>query len=217
MPNELLNMSMIKIPVLNTVGKKVEDLSVSEKVFGLAWNEDLLHQAYTIIAGNLRLATAHTKNRAERAGSGKKPWKQKGTGRARVGSVRSPIWRKGGITFGPRNERNYVRSLNVKMRRKATAIALSGKVRENNCVVIEMPETVFEKTKDMAKAIDSMKLKGSVILGIGREEEKALRSLMNIEKVQGVFAEDLNVYTVLNTKNLILTKQAVQALEKRLQ
>lgn len=210
-------MFMIQIPVKNIEGKKIEDLSVSEKVFDVPKNEDLLHQAYTIISGNLRLATAHTKNRGERSGSGKKPWKQKGTGRARAGSVRSPLWRKGGITFGPRNEKNYVRLLNDKMRKKATAIALSEKVRGQMCLVMEMPEPVFEKTKDMAKAIGSMKLKGSVLLGIDREEKKMLKSVLNIEKVQGVFAEDLNVYTLLNAKNLILTKRAVQALESRLQ
>ena len=212
-----LNIRMITIPVLNSVGKKVEDLSVSEKVFGLPWNEDLLHQAYTILSGNIRITTAHTKNRAERSGSGKKPWKQKGTGRARVGSVRSPIWRKGGITFGPRKEKNYTRLLNVKMRKKATAVALSGKIRENSCTVLEMPEVVFEKTKDMAKTINAMKLKGTVLLGMSREEVKILKSLMNIENIKGVFAEDLNVYTVLNAKNLVLTRQAVQVLESRLQ
>lgn len=207
---------MIQIPVLDNEGKKVEDLSVSEKVFGLPSNDDLLHQAYTIISGNLRLATAHTKNRGERAGSGKKPWKQKGTGRARAGSVRSPLWRKGGVTFGPRNERNYTRLLNVRMRRKATAIALSEKVREKMCLVMQIPEVISGKTRDVAKAIQLMHLKGSVLLGISQEERKILDSASNIEKVQGVFAQDLNVYTVLNAKNLILTKRAVQILEDRL-
>lgn len=208
---------MTKIPVFSAEGKKLEDAVVSEKVFGLPANDDLLHQAYTIIAGNLRIATAHTKNRAERAGSGKKPWKQKGTGRARVGSVRSPLWRKGGITFGPRNERNYTRLLNAKMRKKATAVALSGKVRDNMCVVMEMPDAEIAKTKDMVKLLSGMKLTGSILLGMSREEAGMLRPLMNIEKVEGVFAEDLNVFTVMNVKNLILTKQAVQVLETRLQ
>lgn len=208
---------MITIPVFNSTGKKMEDLSVSDSVFGLPWNEDLLHQAYTTIAGNLRVTTAHTKNRSERAGSGKKPWKQKGTGRARAGSVRSPLWRKGGIVFGPRSEKNYTRLLNVKMRRKATAIALSGKVREEKCLIVDMPESGFEKTKEAAKTLAHIKLEGSVIIGVSREEEKALQVIANIDQVKGFFAEDLNVYTVLNAKNIILTKRAVEILESRLQ
>lgn len=207
---------MTKIPVLNLEGKKVEDLTVLDSVFGLPWNEDLLHQVYTVIAGNLRATTAHTKNRSERSGSGKKPWKQKGTGRARVGSVRSPLWRKGGIVFGPRNDRNYVRSLNVKMRKKATAVALSGKVRENTCLVLEVPEIVSEKTKDMVKMLAMTEMKGSILFGMSIEEKEMFRSMENIPKVQGVLVQDMNAYELLNAKNVILTKSAVKVLEDRL-
>lgn len=207
---------MTKIPVLSIEGKKGEDLVVNDSVFGLPWNEDLLHQVYTVIAGNLRATTAHTKNRSERSGSGKKPWKQKGTGRARVGSVRSPLWRKGGIVFGPRNDRNYVRSLNIKMRRKATAVALSGKVRENTCLVLEVPEKISEKTKDMVKMLAMTEMKGTILFGMSTEEREMFRSIENIPKVTGVLVQDLNAYELLNTKNIILTKAAVKVLEERL-
>lgn len=208
---------MATLPVFNTEGKKVEEMTVSDAVFSVPKNDDLLHQAYTTLAGNVRLATAHTKNRAERAGSGKKPWKQKGTGRARVGSVRSPIWRKGGVVFGPRNERNFVRALNVKMRKKAVAIALSEKVRAGVCTVADIEESVFAKTKDMAKTIASFGVKGSIVFGVGADEREMLRGLQNIPKLSGVFAQDLNVCDMLDAKNVVLTKKAVRTLEARLQ
>lgn len=207
---------MATLPVFDTEGKKMEDMIVSDAVFAAAKNNDLLHQAYTILAGNERLATAHTKNRAERAGSGKKPWKQKGTGRARVGSVRSPIWRKGGVVFGPRNDRNYVRALNVKMRKKATAVALSEKVRANTCVIADVTEKAFAKTKDVAKTIASLGVKGTVVFGVGADEREMLRAFQNIPKLSGIFAEDLNVRDVLDAKHIVLTKKAVHVLEARL-
>lgn len=206
---------MATLPVFNAEGKKVEDITVSDGVFSLSKNDDLLHQAYTVLSGNVRVATAHTKNRAERSGSGKKPWKQKGTGRARVGSVRSPLWRKGGVVFGPRNERNFVRDLNVKMRRKATATALSEKVRVNACVVADMEE-VFAKTKDVAKALKMIGISGSAVFGVGADERTMLRTLQNIPKLSGMFAQDLNVCDVLDAKTVVLTKKAVRTLESRL-
>ena len=207
---------MTTLPVFNAEGKKIEDMTVSDAVFAVPKNDDLLHQAYTVLAGNIRVATAHTKNRAERAGSGKKPWKQKGTGRARVGSVRSPIWRKGGVVFGPRSERNFVRALNVKMRRKAMAIALSEKVRAGACTVADIEENAFAKTKEVAKMIASFGAKGSIVFGVGADEQEMLRVLQNIPRLSGAFAQDLNVCDMLDVKNVVLTKKAVRMLEARL-
>lgn len=207
---------MAKIPVYHFSGKKEKDLTVSDAVFGVSKNDDLLHQVYTVISGNLREATAHTKNRAERAGSGKKPWKQKGTGRARVGSVRSPLWRKGGVIFGPRNERNYNRSVNVKMRRKAVAVALSERVRSETCVVLALSEEVTEKTKDFVGALEGTGLKGSTLIVLGSGQNEMTRALRNIDRLEVALAQDLNVYTILQNKNLILTEEAVKTIEQRL-
>lgn len=207
---------MATLPVFDASGKKVREISVSSSVFGLVRNNDLLHQVYTVLAGNMRVSTAHTKNRSERAGSGRKPWKQKGTGRARAGSVRSPIWRKGGIVFGPRNEKNYTRKVNVKMRRKAIAAALSEKTKENVCAVLEISETVAKKTKDFSRIFGALPFTGSVLFGAGKEEKDLLRYVKNIRNVSELLAEDFNAYVVLNAKNIILTEQAVRVLEHRL-
>ena len=128
---------MIKFPVHNLKGERVRELELSPSIFGLPKNDELLRQVYTVQAANRRRVIAHTKDRAERAGSGRKPWRQKGTGRARAGSVRSPIWRKGGITFGPTRNRNFKKDIPQKMKRKALLIVLSGKARDKELVVVE--------------------------------------------------------------------------------
>ena len=119
----------MKTIVYNLEGKKVKDLELSEKVFNIPLNADLLHQVYVSMDANQRIAIAHTKGRGEVAGSGKKPWKQKGTGRARAGSVRSPIWRGGGIVFGPQKDRNFKKKINKKSNTRAILMALSEKLR----------------------------------------------------------------------------------------
>src|SRR5512140_3774542 len=110
---------MTSVKVYNLAGKEVEELKLSDSVFGLPVNADLVHQVAVAQSGNMRQVMAHTKNRGERAGSGKKPWRQKGTGRARVGSVRTPVWRKGGVVFGPTNERNFKKDIPKKINRRA--------------------------------------------------------------------------------------------------
>src|SRR3989344_4642047 len=149
---------MLKIAVKNSTGKDVKEVTLPEFIFGLPSNDVLLHQVYVALSGNQRQAIAHTKDRGERAGSGKKPWRQKGTGRARVGSVRSPIWRKGGVTFGPTKERSFSRETNKKMRQKAVLVALSEKARAGKICRLENFQLAEEKTKHFARLLKKLEL-----------------------------------------------------------
>ncbi|MCX6762858.1 MAG: 50S ribosomal protein L4, partial [Candidatus Moranbacteria bacterium] len=171
---------MIKFPVYNLKGEKVKDIELSEKVFGVKRNDALLHQVFVSQYANRRQVLAHTKDRAERAGSGIKPWKQKGTGRARVGSVRSPIWRKGGIVFGPTKDRNFKKDVPKKMGQKALAVALSSKVRDKEMFLIEDLAMKEAKTKLMSAAIKNLKMKGSILIGFSEKEKGAKRASRNL-------------------------------------
>lgn len=206
---------MTKIAVYNLEGKKVSDIELSSEVFGLPKNDGLLHQAYVAIQSNQRKVLAHTKDRGERAGSGKKPWKQKGTGNARVGSVRTPVWRKGGIIFGPTKDRNFKRDINKKMMRKAILLALSAKVKGKGIIVLEKIELADKKTKKFAEIIKNLKIKGSTLIGFsGKESELRLYS-RNLKNIGNTLTSDLNVFDIMNYKNLILSRESIKYLEEK--
>lgn len=204
---------MASIKVYNLEGKEVEELKLADSVFGLPLNADLVHQVAVAITGNMRQVLAHTKNRGERAGSGKKPWKQKGTGRARVGSVRTPVWRKGGVAFGPRSDRNFKKKVNRKMNAKAIAMVLSGKVKDKELVVVENFELKNKKTKEMAKAIGSLKVKGRALISYCEKEKDMRITSRNIKKVENTLTAQLNVLDMLNNKYLIMSKESIKYLE----
>lgn len=193
----------------------MEDLNVKEDVFGLELNHDLVHQAYTTHASNLRDAIAHTKTKGDRAGSGKKPWKQKGTGRARVGQVRNPIWRKGGVAFGPRNDRNFSKKINKKMNQLAIKMVLSGKLADKEMVVLENYTLSAPKTKEMSKAMTNLKLKGKVLMAFPKADKEKMLTSRNLPKVENIFVENLNVFDMLNNKYLVLSKEGVKYLEEK--
>ena len=138
--------------IYNQKGEAVKKIKLPEEVFGLDWNDDLVHQVVVSMASNRRDAIAHTKNRGDVSGGGKKPWRQKGTGRARHGSIRSPIWRGGGITFGPLNERNWSKKINKKMKVKALFTVLSQKLKDSEILFVDNFNFEAPKTK-MAKGI----------------------------------------------------------------
>jgi large subunit ribosomal protein L4 len=206
---------MTKVSVYNLEGKEVEKLELSDEVFGLAKNDELLKQAYVAIASNKRQVIAHTKDRAERAGSGKKPWKQKGTGRARVGQVRNPVWRKGGISFGPTNERNFKKNINKKMNRKAIAVALSQKVKAKSLIVLDEIKLAEKKTKEFAKGIQNLKIKGKTLIGFSKKEKEFQLYSRNLKNVQNIPTENMNVFDLLNSKNLILSKDSIKYFEEK--
>lgn len=205
----------MKIAVHNLEGKKVEDIELSDAVFSVKSNNDLLHQVYVAISANQRFSIAHTKDKSERAGSGKKPWRQKGTGNARVGQKRNPVWRGGGIAFGPTSDRNFKKDVNKKMKQKAVKIALSEKVRANDLVVIDEFKFKSEKTKEFAKAIENLKLKGSVLVGLDNTEKSMEMISRNIKNVENIMTKDLNVFNLLNSKYIVLSKGSVKYLEEK--
>ncbi|HLM84101.1 MAG TPA: 50S ribosomal protein L4 [Candidatus Bathyarchaeia archaeon] len=206
---------MIKFPVYNLKGEKVKEIELSEKVFGAKKNDALLHQVFVSQYANRRVVLAHTKDRAERAGSGIKPWRQKGTGRARVGSVRTPVWRKGGVVFGPTKDRNFKKDVPKKMGRIALAVALSGKVRDKELFLVESLAMGEAKTKMVHEAIKNMKIKGSVLIGFSEKEAVAKRASRNLPKTSNIDVKNLNVFDILNSKYLLMSEEGLKVLDEK--
>jgi len=205
----------MKIAVHNLKGKKVEDINLSEAVFNLPANNSLLHQVYVSIMSNKRQVIAHTKDRAERSGSGRKPWKQKGTGNARSGSVRNPIWRKGGVVFGPTKERNFKKKINKKMKQKSIKIALSEKFRAGDLTVVDEIKLSEKKTKEFAEALKNLNIEKSALIGFSPREKDGYLYCRNIKKTGGIPVSELNVFDLLNYKQLLLSKNSIEYLEKK--
>lgn len=211
----------MKIKVYNKSAEAVKDLELSAKIFGIKPSNELLHQAVITSQANARQVLAHTKDRSEVSGGGKKPWKQKGTGRARSGSSRSPIWIGGGITFGPRKDRNFKLKINQKMKQKALFMGLSDKVLTNTMIVLDNLNFDEYKTKDFNAMITAIEKKVLVndrrdILVINdSKNEKAQYSGRNLKGVKIINLENINLLDILNYKNLCLTEEAVKTLTAR--
>jgi len=206
---------MMKYTVYNLKGDKIKEVNLPEDIFGLSANDALLHQVYVSQYANQRQVLAHTKDRSERAGSGKKPWKQKGTGRARVGSVRTPVWRKGGIVFGPTKDRNFKKDVPKKMNKKALAIALSGKVRDKELFLVESLKMSAVKTKMMKEALERLKINKTGLIAFSKDEKPAMRASRNLPKIDNIDVINLNVFDILNHKYLILSEEGVRILEQK--
>lgn len=194
--------------VYNQQGKSVGQVTLPETVFNLPWNADLVHQVMQSVLSSRRANTAHTKDRGEVRGGGRKPWQQKGTGRARHGSRRSPIWKGGGATFGPRNERNYDRKVNDKMRRKALYTVLSQKMRDGELVFIDNVSIEGPKTAEAKKifasiaTIDTLKtLAGkkdnALMLALNAKDSSVEKSFRNFGNVSVVESRNLNPVDLL--------------------
>lgn len=205
----------MKLAVYNLEGKKMEDMEVSEAVFGVKKNDDLVKQAFVAIQANRRQVLAHTKTRGERAGSGIKPWRQKGTGRARVGSVRTPVWRGGGIVFGPRKDRNFSQKMNKKMNVQAIKAVLSAKLKDEEIKVIDKLETKEKKTREMADMIKNLKLSARILMAFSKDEKDLRIASRNIDKVENIMTDQLNVADMLKNKYLVMSKESVKFLEEK--
>ncbi|MEA3323493.1 MAG: 50S ribosomal protein L4 [Patescibacteria group bacterium] len=203
---------MKKLDVYNIEGKKTGDVTLDATVFEVDGNDALVHQVYVAQGANRRSGTAHTKIRSDKRGGGKKPWKQKGTGNARTGSIRNPIWRGGGVTFGPLKNRNFKKSINEKMKRKALTIALSDKVRGDKVRVIESLVVKDNKTKVVAGLIAEMGIDKSMVVGFSVDEAGSYVAARNVPKVNAMATNQLNVYDVLNAEYLVLSKDSVKQL-----
>jgi large subunit ribosomal protein L4 len=200
----------MKIPVLDIQNKEVESIEVPEKIFNAKWNPDLVIQALNAYLANQRKPWAHTKDRGEVSGGGKKPWRQKHTGRARHGSIRSPLWKGGGVTFGPRKEKDYSQKINKKMKRLALFSALSKKLEDQEIKVLkEMPlqEIKTKKAKEMLSNL--VDLRKSLLFVSLPSSEKVELSIRNLPKVFITHPETLNIYDVLRVRNIIFEKDAL--------
>lgn len=207
---------MVKMTVKNIAGKDVKEIELQDFVFNVDSNDTLLHQVYVAQTGNFRKAIAHAKDRSERAGSGIKPWRQKGTGRARSGSARSPLWRKGGVTFGPTKDRNFSKDTNQKMRQKAVMIALSEKLRSGKMIVLDTLNYSEKKTKLFAETLKHLGITGkSLIFSLTGDERAMTLMSRNIPKVENTPTENLNVVQLLDREYLLITETGIKNLEKR--
>jgi len=215
--------------VYNQKGEEVEKISLPENIFGVKWNSDLLHQVVTSMLSNKRNSTAHTKDRSEVRGGGRKPWKQKGTGRARHGSSRSPIWIGGGVAHGPRNEKSYSKKINKKMRSKALFVALSQKYRDGEIFFVDkliLPEIKTQKAKELVSSLS--KIKGLEILNRNKKRQNQialfnidatiLKSFRNVPSIYLSNVKNLNPAEILNHKNVIIVEpeKAIKFLESRI-
>lgn len=193
----------------------MEDLKVSDVVFGEKKNDELLKQVFMIMSGNQRSPIAHTKGKGEVSGSGKKPFKQKGTGNARQGQKRNPVMKGGGVSFGPTSDRNFKRDINKKMKQKAVRIALSEKLRNGMIMAIDAIKIDGKKTKVFAEILKKMKIGGRVLVAFSEKEKEAMLASRNIKSVENIMAKDLNVMDLLNNKYLMLSKDSIEFLEKK--
>lgn len=205
---------MPTVQVIDSSGKKIKEVKASDEIFAVPLKEHLLYEAVINFRANQRQGTASTKTRGDVRGGGRKPWRQKGTGRARAGSNRSPIWKGGGTTFGPK-PRDYSYSLPKKAKKNALKSALSLKVAEKQLLIVDAIELKEPKTKDAAALIKSLKVDSALI--VDKHENKNLfLSARNIPKTKVVDVNQVNVYDVLNYNWLVLTQRAFDSLTEKL-
>ena len=210
-------METITLPIYNTEGKEVEKVKLDPAVFNGSINTAAIHQAVRGFMANQRFGLAATKTRGEISGGGRKPWKQKGTGRARVGSTRSPLWRHGGVVFGP-HPRDYSYNVPEKIRKLALKSALCAKLKENNLVVLDSFSVASPKTKEVVKLFINLKIKPlkNLLLLLDTIDSNLKLALGNIEFLDFNLAKNTNMYQILKAHKLVITKKALIELTHRL-
>lgn len=212
---KMIKTADLNAAVYNTSGKEVSKVALPESVWGLPWNADLVHQVVTGMQSNARTGLAHAKMRGEVAGSGKKPWRQKGTGQARHGSKRSPIWVGGGVSHGPRSDKNYDKKINRKMKTKALFTALSQKFRDGKVLFVDSLDLTAIKTKDAMGALVNLagvegfktintKKDNNLFLVVPKKSEATAKSFRNISHVTVEEVRNLNPVDVLNYRYLVI-------------
>ena len=204
---------MPKVDVYDIKGKKVSDITLKEEVFGIEPNEAIVHSVLVNYLANQRQGTQSTKTRSEVRGGGRKPWRQKGTGRARQGSIRAPQWIKGGIALGPK-PRSYKYRVNKKEKRLAIKSLLSSKVLEENLIVVDKFNFKEIKTKQMADAMKNLKVAEKALIVLEDKNEIVQKSARNLADVRTISVATINVFDLLKYKKLILTQDAVKKLEE---
>ncbi|MHB9093886.1 MAG: 50S ribosomal protein L4 [Eubacteriales bacterium] len=204
---------MPKVALYNIKGEQVGEIDLKDEVFGIEVNESVIHDAVVNHLANRRLGTHSAKTRGEVSGGGRKPFKQKGTGRARAGSSRSPLWKKGGVIFPPQ-PRSYRYTLPRKVRRLALKSALSSKLQKGNLIVVDQLAMTEPKTKDFVGVLDNLKVSKKALVVTADVDNVIVKSARNIPGVTPTHASSLNVYDVLAHEKLIITRDAVNKVEE---
>lgn len=204
---------MLKVAVYNQEGTKVKDTKLNESVFGIEPNNQAIFDMVLLQRASWRQGTHKVKNRTEVKGGGKKPWRQKGTGRARQGSIRAPQWRGGGVVFGP-TPRSYTFKLNRKVRQLALKSALSQKVIDNEMTVLDTIALDVPKTKAMIKVLENLEANRKTLIVMNQVDENVTLSARNIPGVKIIDSKGLNVYDILDCTKLVITEEAIKAVEE---
>lgn len=205
----------MKVKVYNLAGKEISEVELSDDIFAVKVKPEVVYEVFVVQSGNQRQPLAHTKGKGEVRGGGRKPWAQKGTGRARHGSIRSPLWKGGGVIFGPRKINNFKGKLNKKIRHLALKMCLSDRVANGNLLVVENFDFAEPKTKLFTQFLRALPLKKREYLVVtAGQDEKVLRMAKNLSQVDIKRAQDLNVRDILNTPELVISRAAVEEIAK---
>ena len=205
----------MKIKVYNQNGEETGEVELPKEIFEIPLNSDLVHQVVVAQQANQRQGSAHTKGRGDVSGGGKKPWRQKHTGKARHGSIRSPLWRGGGVTFGPTKDKVYGKSLNTKMRRKALFMVLSEKAKNNLVLLVEDLKIEEPKTKAIKTMLSKLPCKEETsLLALPAMDKNVILSARNIPKIDTIQAKDLNTLDALKSKYIVMPKEAIEVIKE---
>ena len=204
---------MKKMSVLNIKGEKVNDITLNAEVWGITPNDAVLYDAITLARNAMRQGTHETKTRSEVSGGGKKPWRQKGTGRARQGSIRAAQWRHGGIVFGP-HMRNYDKKMNRKERRLALKSALSYKAIDSELIIIDSFVLASGKTKEAKQVFDNLKVNKNILLVVSELDENTILATRNLDNVTLLEANEVNVLDIIAADSMIVTEDAIKTIEE---
>lgn len=204
---------MKKLSVLNIKGEKVSDITLNETVWGIEPNDAVLYDAIRLTRNNLRQGTLSTKTRGEVRGGGRKPWRQKGTGRARQGSIRSPQWTGGGVVFGP-TPRSFAIKMNRKERKLALKSALAYKVIDNELIILDKLNFETNKTKEALEVLNNLKIDRNILIVVDELDDNIILATRNIKNVTLIEANEINTYDIVAANHLIVTENAVKMIEE---
>ncbi len=205
---------MVKVQLYNQEGQVIKDIELNDRIFNIEPKESVIHQVVVAQMANSRYNYAHTKDRSEVRGGGRKPWRQKGTGRARHGSIRSPLWIGGGVTFGPTKDRNFYKKVNKKVKRKALFMVLTDKILNNNCILINDLSLDRIKTKDLKSILSKLPIERKVLIVLPEQDEKIWKSARNLEGVNVILADSLNVVDILKSDKLLILEKSLEKIEQ---
>ncbi len=204
----------MKYDVLDTKGNKIEQMELSDSLFAVPMNKDIVAQYIRVFSANQRQGTSSTKTRGDVSGGGKKPWRQKGTGRARVGSSRNPLWRHGGVAHGP-SPKDWSLSMPQKMRQKALAVSLSNKITTKDLTVLTDIKMEKPKTKAFLEILKALDITKKVLLVVSKSDVNVVKSTQNLKNVKLALADNLNAYDLVKTKKVMFLKDAVLELQNK--